>query len=309
MKTKFFPEGMNLKEESNTRYLASMGTLEKAMNDGAVLEGRVALCGARQNLVVDLGFMKGIIPREECVYNRDGSEVRDIAILTRVGKTVCFKVTGFATDDSGETVALLSRRRAQEDCYKAYIEKLAPGDIIDARVTHLESFGAFVDIGCGIISLLSIDCMSVSRISHPRDRFERGQYIRVVIKQSADNLGRVILSHKELLGTWEQNVKDFAIGETAAGIVRSIESYGVFVELAPNLAGLAEFRQGVAVGNNVAVYIKSIIPEKMKLKLVLVDGGVPDNHIIQSKYFVTGEHIDEWVYSPAECTRVMKTVF
>ena len=45
-----------------------------------------------------------------------------------------------------------------------YISKLIPGDIIPARITHLEAFGAFADIGCGIVSLLPIDTISVSRI-------------------------------------------------------------------------------------------------------------------------------------------------
>jgi RecJ-like exonuclease len=61
------------------------------------------------------------------------------------------------------------------------------------------------------------------------------------------------------------------------GRVRSIESYGIFVELAPNLAGLAELRGNVgtpvrtAVGDLAAIYIKSILPERMKVKLVIID--------------------------------------
>ena len=42
-----------------------------------------------------------------------------------------------------------------------------------------------------------------------------------------------------------------------AGVVRSVESYGIFVELTPNLAGLAEPREGVRVGQHAGVYIKS----------------------------------------------------
>lgn len=57
--------------------------------------------------------------------------------------------------------------------------------------------------------------------------------------------GRICLSQRELLGTWEENASLFEQGETVAGIVRSVEDYGIFVELTPNLAGLAEFREGV----------------------------------------------------------------
>ena len=77
----------------------------------------------------------------------------------------------------------------------------------------------------------------MSRISHPSDRFRTGQDIYAVVTD-VDQTLRVSLSHKELLGTWEENAALFSSGETVSGIVRSVEHYGVFVELAPNLAGL-----------------------------------------------------------------------
>lgn len=135
-----------------------------------------------------------------------------------------------------------------------YISKLTPGDIIDARVTHLEQFGCFVDIGCGIPSLIPIDAISVSRISHPSDRFFTGQYIKAVVKSNDGS--RICLTHKELLGTWEENASLFSSGETVSGIVRSIEDYGIFVELAPNLAGLAEPKENIHAGQSISVYIK-----------------------------------------------------
>lgn len=58
-----------------------------------------------------------------------------------------------------------------------------------------------MDIGCGLPSLISIDQISVSRISHPRDRFAVGESIYAVVK-AVEPEGRVQLSHKELLGTW-----------------------------------------------------------------------------------------------------------
>ena len=132
-------------------------------------------------------------------------------------------------------------------------------------MTHLESFGAFCDIGCGVPALLPIDCMSVSRIQSPADRVHEGQDILCAVK-SRDTEGRIVLTMKELLGTWLENAAAFAAGETVVGLVRSVEPYGVFVELAPNLAGLAEAAPGLDCGQLVSVYIKSIIPEKMKIK-------------------------------------------
>ena len=151
---------------------------------------------------------------------------------------------------------MLSRREAQARCRREKLDRVVPGDVLDARITHLEAFGAFADIGCGIVALMPIDMISVSRIHHPRDRFRVGMDIRAVVR-STEN-GRITLSQRELLGTWLENASRFSSGETVAGIVRSVEPYGTFVELAPNLAGLAEKREGVIPGQQASVYIKSI---------------------------------------------------
>lgn len=180
------------------------------------------------------GSIKAIIPRDEAALGIKEGTVKDVAIITRVNKMVCFKVTNIAQRD-GETVAFLSRRKAQEECEKYIFDTLQTGDIIDARVTHLDSSVRFAVIGCGIISMISIDNISVSRIEHPKNRFTAGMDIKAVVKSIDYAAGRINLSHKELLGTWEQNAQMFRAGETVSGIVRSIESYGIFIELTPNL--------------------------------------------------------------------------
>jgi small subunit ribosomal protein S1 len=103
----------------------------------------------------------------------------------------------------------------------------------------LESFGCLCRHRLRHPSLIPIDAISISRISHPRDRFRPGQDIKAIVR-AVEPDGRISLSHKELLGTWSENAALFSPGETVAGIVRSIEDYGVFVELTPPLAGLAE---------------------------------------------------------------------
>ena len=83
----------------------------------------------------------------------------------------------------------------------------------------------------------------------------------------------------------------FSTGETVGGIVRSIEPYGIFIELAPNLAGLAEPRENVRVGQAASVYIKALIVD------------VFENSVFPSKinYFITSGRLTKWVYSTNEC--------
>ena len=322
MEHTYLPEGMILATARNRELTSTLAGLQRAMETGAIIEGTVTLCDEALSLHVELPSacgVRGIIPRCEAVWNRDGEPPKDIAILTRVGKAVACKVTGMETGEDGITTVYLSRRLAQAECAASYLEGLTAGDVIRAKVTHLESFGAFVDVGCGIPSLLSVDAISVSRISHPRDRLYNGQLIWCVVRNMDRETGRIFVSTRELLGTWEQNAARFTPGQTVAGIVRSVEDYGVFVELAPNLAGLAEVRDcdreavhGL-VGRTAAVFIKSIIPERMKIKLVLIDAyrGEP-MPLPGLRYYIRGDevpHIDRWVYSPAGAKKRVETVF
>ena len=318
MNNRYLPEGELIREYENREYLSGLRQLERACERRRILESFALLCDGDFNLHFDLGGIPGMMPREEVAWSPAGESVKDIAILTRVGKPVCFEILGFQRDGSGEPIAILSRRAAQEECRREYVSTLTKGDVIPAAVTHLECFGAFADVGCGIVSLLSIDSISVSRISHPRVRFSPGDRIPVVVK-SIDEEGRIFVSQRELYGTWEENAALFSPGETVTGIVRSVESYGVFVELTPNLAGLAEPKEGVAVDRSVAVFIKSIIPEKMKVKLIIIDAGRDSTERDagrflrrQPRYFTDPKrvsHIDTWRYSPAVCPRVIETSF
>ena len=116
-------------------------------------------------------------------------------------------------------------------------------------------------------------------------------------------------SMRELLGTWEQNAESFSPGETVPGIIRSVEKYGIFVELKPNLAGLAEYVPDVKPGQHASVYIKSLIPERMKIKLIIVDSFDAEYPRSDIEYFVEEGHIDRWIYSPEKCEKVIETEF
>ena len=134
-----------------------------------------------------------------------------------------------------------------------------------------------------------------------------GMDIRAVVK--CRESARVTLSHKELLGTWEENAARFRPGETVGGIIRSIESYGVFVELAPNLAGLAEVKENIYPGQQASVFIKNIIPSRMKIKLIIIDTFEYQYRPSAPKYFYEGNHMDQFLYSPPCCDKSIITKF
>lgn len=304
---KFLPEGFLLNTKENIDYLSNFEKFNYAYIGNIPVEARVDYCDCNHNLHINLGFIEGVIPREECALGIADGTTRDIAIISRVNKPVRFLIEKI-TYENGKRTAHLSRRKLQELCSTDYLSTLTPGDIIDATVTHLEPFGAFCDIGCGINALLPIDSISVSRIPHPNVRFNVGDRIKAIIK-GFDEKERAVLSHKELLGTWEENASLFKVGETVSGVIRSIESYGVFVELTPNLSGLAEFTRDVNEGDSASVYIKSIIPEKLKFKLVIVDSFEADYKREKPCYFITDGHIDHFRYSPENAVKIIETTF
>lgn len=303
----YYPEGWRIDTPQNRSAMLNYSALVDACRDGQILEGRAILCDNAHNLIVDLGCMKGLIPREDSAIGIREGAVRDIAIISRVNRPVCFLIEGFQKQEDGSTMAILSRRLAQEKCWEEHLSQLVPGDVIDAKITHLEPFGAFADIGCGIVSLLPIDAISISRIDHPRERFEVGMDIRAIVKSIEHD--RITLSHKELLGTWEQNRDRFQVGETVAGIIRSVEPYGVFIELTPNLAGLAETKEGVRPGQQASVFIKNIIPSRMKVKLIIIDTFADTYRPSPPEYFFSGDHMDCFLYSPPSSEKQIRTDF
>lgn len=295
MNTCFPPEGRLLFTPENQKACASHRALLQAMHSRKILEGRVLLCGADHSLIVRVGPYTGSIPREEAALGIAEGTTRDIAILSRVGKPICFTVEAVEGAESAPSL-LLSRRRAQETALQNILEHWLPGRIIPAAVTHLEPFGAFVDIGCGIPSMIGIENLSVSRIPHPGCRLFPGQNIFALVTGIDQDTGRVTLSHKELLGTWSENAASLTPGMTVTGFVRSVKEYGAFIELFPNLSGLSEPGTGLQEGDRVSVYIKSILPERHKIKLRVLERLPPEETPPALPYFHRSGDLTGWDY-------------
>ena len=282
--------------------------LNRCTATAEVLQSTALAFDTNRRLRFELGGVRGYMPYEECVDTAPGEEVKDIAVLTRVGRPTCFVITGTCREEDGSEAFLLSRAQAQRRCREEYLDRLECGSVIPCTVTHIENFGAFCDVGCGIAALLPIDCLSVSRISSPADRVQVGQQLLCAIK-NRDAQGRIVLTLRELLGTWSENAACFAAGETVVGIVRSVEDYGVFVEIAPNLAGLAEADPSLRPGQAVSVYIKNILPDKMKIKLVIVNKNLGQPLRFEPHYFVTKGRLSRWIYSTPQSRKQIETMF
>ena len=292
----FLPEGLRPPSD------CSLTNLKAAAEHGEILEAVACRCGTDHTLFFSLGAVEGRMPRQEAVAPWISGASRDLSVLSRVGKSTCFTVKSVFSDAKGAPVALLSRREAQEKAM-GFLEYLTPGAVLTCRVIRLERFGAFLDIGCGIVAMLPIEHISVSRISHPKERFREGQKILAAVYAIDREHRRISMTHRELLGTWMENASRFAPGETVRGIVRSVKEYGSFIELTPNLSGLTDTREDLAPGDAVSVYIKSIRPERMKVKLQIIEKLPPLSEPDPIHYQVTDGILSHWVYSPPGCEK------
>ena len=263
---KFIPEGwIDTKAELNNILL------RQAFERGDVLQGYVNNCDSHYNLHINLGKnINGIIPRNELEeINTDEFGFCNPSICrNKVNNFVQFKIKEIYDDEN----IILSRKNVQKDALKWAKNELKPGMIVKGIVRNMRKFGAFIEIGGGVVGLLHIEDISVSRIKSPEERFSIGQKINVMIKSIDKENDKIVLSYKELLGNWEDNIKEYNEKTIVDGIVKETDKFknGIFIELKPNLVGLAEYKEGVEYGQKVKVYIKKIIKDRKKIKLLII---------------------------------------
>lgn len=263
---KFVPEGWN-NEVVNLETKDIQGYIDTK----ETLQGIVKECDQNYNLHINIGDgLTGIIPREEIEgINIEESGLPKINLCTgKVHKFVQFKIK----EVNQNNIAILSRKEVQEEALNWVKKDLEIGEKVTGIVKNIKPYGAFIEIGGGVVGLAHIEDLSIARIKTPFERLKIGQKVDVMVKSINKEEGKVILSYKETLGSWEDNIKKFRTGTKVKGIIRETEKNknGIFVELTPNLVGMAEYKDGFEYGQNVEVYIKKIDTLKKKVKLLIV---------------------------------------
>ena len=262
----FTPEGWDTVTKELTK-----DSIYNVIENKEILQGVVNSCDENYNLHISLGNgINGIMPRKEieAINAENSGGPRESLCTGKVNKFVQFRVKEVQEDGN----VILSRKDVQQDALNWIKSDLQVGDKLSGIVKNIKPYGVFIEIGGGVVGLAHIEDLSIARIKSPSERVKIGQKLDIVVKSIDREEGKVILSHKELLGTWEDNIQKFQEKTRVKGIVRETEKNknGIFIELTPNLVGMAEYVDGLQYGESVDVYIKKIIPEKKKIKLVIV---------------------------------------
>ena len=249
----------------------SLEQLEQIKKEQKVLDVYITDIDESLNMIGIIGKdIKAIIPREESssIVGDDGL-VEEKHIINKKGKIlhVCIKDI-INNNDNIELV--VSKKILELKVRKWMYMHLKPGMKLKGVVVSTSDYAAFVDVGGGVTGILKLENISDILLQKASDALKIGQRIEVVVKKYDRDTGRIELSYKEILGTFEENISKFKEGDIVDGIVRNRIKSGIFVEIAPNVVGLAEHINGIEYGQKVLVSIKRIIPEKKKVKLVII---------------------------------------
>jgi small subunit ribosomal protein S1 len=257
----------------------SLEAVRQARAAGLPVRGKVTATNSG-GLAVDVDGVRSFCPLSQVDLQR----VEDVTPL--VGRVLEFLVT--EVDESRHRV-IVSRRavlaREQAEQAKAKLAELAVGQELEGRVTRLETFGAFVDLG-GIEGLVHVSELSHSRVGHARDVVAVGDTVKVrVLKvEGADERRpRVSLSLRATTpDPWADAAGKFSAGMRVSGVVVRLADFGAFVNLAPGVDGLvhvsqvsdkriAHVRDVLSPGQSVEVVVLAVEPERKRISLSIKD--------------------------------------
>ncbi len=262
-----------------SRRTGNVQILRQAYENGIPVDGRVTGFNSG-GLVVNLGGRRAFCP----VSQIDTGYSKDLA--SYAGQTLTFKIVEFR--GRGRNIVLSRRAHLEAEAARRadeLREKLSEGAEVTGKVTRLERFGAFVDLG-GVEGLVHISEIAHNRVGHPKDVLRSGDEVNVKILELKDLGGdkeRISLSMKALQpDPWDGAIEKVSEGEVISGTVVSIQQFGAFVEVSPGVEGLVHVSQlarsrvsrpadAVSVGQEVRARIRKIDRERKRISLSIRD--------------------------------------
>lgn len=177
-----------------------------------------------------------------------------------------------------EEKLIVSEKAAWEDKQRETLAQYKIGDTISGTITGLVDFGAFVELPKNLEGLIHISEIAWQRLDHPRDVLTVGQTITAQI--IAIEGSRISLSLKRLMpDPWTKVHERYQLGQTVKGKVLKVNPFGFFVELDPEIHGLAHVSELAATpvdpttlakpGDTIEFKIISIEPAEHRLGLSL----------------------------------------
>ena len=230
-------------------------------------------------LELAIGSNKAFMPASQV----DLGSVEDLSKF--LGETMVARVLEV---DRQRNRVVLSRRAVLDDERRESRERaaddLSVGSIVSGKVTRLESFGAFIDLGGGLEGLAHVSNLSRKRVEKAEDVVSIGQDVRAMVLEVKDGGRRIGLGLKQLEpDPWEFLPPTLNEESVVTGKVVRIAEFGAFMEISPGIEGLCHVSQmglgggrrrpeeAVKVGQELTVRIVSIEPDRQRIGLSLLD--------------------------------------
>jgi len=141
---------------------------------------------------VDIGGVDGMVHVSELSWNR----IKTPADVVKVGDEIDVYVISF---DPVKHKISLGYKTAEMNPWNQFMTNYAIGDVVDAKVVKLMTFGAFAEILPGVDGLIHISQIAEKRINKPEDVLTEGQDVKVKITDVDAENKRISLSIRALL--------------------------------------------------------------------------------------------------------------
>lgn len=250
----------------------TLNELQEAMKKKQAFEAYIEDVDGEYNLhCVFANEIKAVIPREEVSYivQEDGKVSQELC-MKKKGKIMQVCIKEIIVENEEIKRVILSRKELELKVRKWMYMNLKPGMKLKGIVRGITDYAAFVDVGGGVTALLKIEDISSIRIEKVTDKLRLGQRIQAIVKKYDRDTGRIELSLKDAIGSFETRVKVLKEGSVEEGIVRTRTKTGLIIELKNNLVAMSEHVSGIEYGQKVLVYIKKINMEKEKIKVEII---------------------------------------
>ncbi len=203
------------------------------MEEGSLVQAKVVRT-KHGGLELKIGPLHAFMPASQSGLPRDHK------LDELVGKTITCEV--IEVDRERQRV-LVSRkevlRRERASGFDQRIGNLTIGQVVQGRVSRIESYGAFVEFGRGLRGLIHVSDLSHERVDDPKDVLSIGQNIEAKVLYVKRRGKRIALGLKQMqVSPWIDFAKRYAEGDVLSGVVARVVSYGAFVRLGPGVQGL-----------------------------------------------------------------------
>lgn len=166
-------------------------------------------------------------------------KVRKPSDLVKVGEQVEVVILDFKPN---EKKVQLSLKQTLGDPFSEALKKYPVGSVVEAPVTSIQAFGAFVDLGEGVDGMIHIgDMVNEKRIDHPKDVVKVGETVRALVLDVDEERRRIRLGLKQLQPTKTDDfISEHQTGDTLTARVADVRGSHIKVEVAEGV--LAECR-------------------------------------------------------------------